>query len=212
MRAVTRIAAALAAAAALTMLTGLPAQAVPQAAPAPAAPADGRATPVAPDRERTGSPTRAAAADDGPYWLFNANSGKCLTVQNASLANNAPTLQFTCAGGAPFNEDWFLDSNDDGTYQIVNGHSGKCLTVQNASLLNEAPVVQYTCDTIAPFNERWEFIDLGQHPADHWYHIRNVNSGFCLTVKGASAANNAFGVQYACDNRVAPYNEEWQLI
>lgn len=159
MRSTMRIAAGMAAAFALTMLSVQPVQAAAPAAPA----GDGRATPVAPVRDRSGGPVRTAAAEDGPYWMFNANSGKCLTVQNASVSNGAAA-------------------------------------------------VQYTCDNVAPFNERWEFVDLGTHPADHWYHIRNAHSGLCLTIHGASTANGAFGVQYTCDDRNFPYNEEWQLL
>jgi hypothetical protein len=214
MRSTTRLAAALAAAFAATMLSGHAVQAAPApVAPAPAAPAgDGRAAPVIPDRDGRAGKSVSASQVRLPYWLFNANSGKCLTVQGASKAESARTLQFTCDSNTPFNEEWFLDANGDGTYKIVNNHSGKCLTVQSASLANGTPVIQYTCNDTAPFNERWEFVDLDEHPADHWYHIRNVHSGSCLTIHGASTANNAFGVQYTCDNRNAPYNEEWMVL
>jgi hypothetical protein len=39
--------------------------------------------------------------------LVNTQSGKCITVQNGSTANNARLLQFTCNGGA--NQLWHWD-------------------------------------------------------------------------------------------------------
>ena len=40
--------------------------------------------------------------------LVNRHSGRCLTVQNASLSNNAALLQFGCEYEAPYNEQWRL--------------------------------------------------------------------------------------------------------
>ncbi|HEX8346482.1 MAG TPA: RICIN domain-containing protein [Actinoplanes sp.] len=50
-----------------------------------------------------------ASAEDGPYWLYNAHSGKCLTVQGASTAQSARAIQHPCEGrNAPHNEEWLL--------------------------------------------------------------------------------------------------------
>jgi hypothetical protein len=184
----------------LAVLTAGPAQAEGSA---PAAPQAGT-------ERNTGGLTLAdvakrsgvsAAALAGPYHIVNRHSRKCLTVQNASLGNTAPVVQYTCESSAPYNEDWYYDAAN---LQFINGHSFKCLTVQNASLGNTAPAVQYTCDNSAPYNESW----YGQ---ENTWHIVNVHSNKCLTVKSASLGNNAPVVQYTCDNS-APYNEDWELI
>jgi endoglucanase len=44
------------------------------------------------------------AVTNNDYWVFNAASRKCLTVQNASTANNAAVLQFTC--NSPGSNEW----------------------------------------------------------------------------------------------------------
>lgn len=97
---------------------------------------------------RSHATSRAPAVDGvalqaiGPFHLRNVRSGKCLTVQNASQANGALTLQFTCANDAtpPHNDDWYLEdlNPNDPYYHIVNRHSGKCLTIQNAGTANNA--------------------------------------------------------------------------
>lgn len=47
-------------------------------------------------------------ADSGPWHVVNRHSGRCLTVQNASTANNAYALQYGCDYAAPYNEEWAL--------------------------------------------------------------------------------------------------------
>jgi hypothetical protein len=95
-----------------------------------------------------------------------------------------------------------------GPYHIENVRSGLCLTIQGASTATNALALQYTCNTTAPYNEDWWLEDLS--PGDNWYHFVNGHSGLCLTVQGASTANNARTLQYPCDYS-APYNEEWLL-
>jgi hypothetical protein len=40
------------------------------------------------------------------YHIVNRHSGKCLTIQNASTANTAQAVQYTCDHNAPYNEEW----------------------------------------------------------------------------------------------------------
>ncbi len=153
---------------------------------------------------------RSVAALSGPWHLVNIHSEKCLTVSGASTANNAGAVQYTCDFLSPHNEDWYLeDVYGSGDYwHIINAHSGKCLTVSGASLANNAGAVQYTCDLSFPYNEEWVLENVSG-PRASW-HVSNAHSGKCLTVFGASLANNAGAVQYTCDYSL-PYNEEWAI-
>ncbi|MFI9570782.1 RICIN domain-containing protein [Microbispora rosea] len=146
----------------------------------------------------------------GPFHVVNGHSNKCLTVLGAGGAENTSAVQFTCDKTYPFNEDWYLEdlSAFNKYFHIRNQHSGKCLTVLGASKAENAKVVQFTCDYTFPFNEQWYLVDLS--PADGYYHIVNRNSNKCLTVLGASGANNASAVQFTCD-KFPPYNEKWVL-
>lgn len=85
--------------------------------------------------------------------LVNADTGKCLTMQGASTANNAMAVQYDCDSSPPFNENWVIDGN-----HIVNWHSNKCLTVYYASTAENITAVQFTCENSAPFNENWRFV------------------------------------------------------
>jgi hypothetical protein len=152
-----------------------------------------------------------AAADSGPWHIVSRHSGMCLTIQGASTAQDAAALQFPCNYTSPFNEDWFLDdlSTADPYFHIVNSHSGMCLTIQGASTAQDALAIQFPCDFSPPYNEEWYFEDLST--ADPFYHIVNRHSGMCLTIQGASTAQDALAIQFPC-NYTPPFNEEWQLV
>ena len=84
---------------------------------------------------------------------------KCLTVQGASTANNAPIIQYECNMGP--NEEWFVEyketlatpSGNADFYWIENRNSFKCIVVQGAGTTDGAKLVQYDCN-LGP-NELW---------------------------------------------------------
>ncbi|MDJ1136902.1 RICIN domain-containing protein, partial [Streptomyces iconiensis] len=76
-------------------------------------------------------------------------------------------------------------------------HSGKCLTVRGASKANNATVNQYRCVSGAK-NQQWRMEMSGGDVAYASVVLRNINSGKCLTVHGASTANGAKLNQYTC--------------
>jgi hypothetical protein len=102
--------------------------------------------------------------DDSPggtnrYWIKNQTSGKCLTVQNASLSDGAPIIQYPCNLGT--NEIWQYNRYDNVTYvvtlngaihqayryKIQNVKSSLCIGVENMSTANGAKLVQSGCNT-----------------------------------------------------------------
>jgi len=105
------------------------------------------------------------AVTNSDFWTFNAASGKCLTVQNASMSNNAAIIQFSCTSGA--NERWVYDPVTCAggciienpkiingvqyrfvhSYKIRNLNSNRCITVKNASRDSGATLLQYDCNT-----------------------------------------------------------------
>ncbi|GIH08266.1 hypothetical protein Rhe02_63330 [Rhizocola hellebori] len=153
---------------------------------------------------------RSTAALSGPWHFINRHSDKCLTVSGASVANNAGAVQYTCDYSAPHNEDWYFEDvyGTGNWWHVINAHSGKCLTISGASGANNAGAVQYTCEYNSPYNEEWYVYDV--YGTGIYWHPINRNSGKCLTVSGASVANNASAVQYTCDYSL-PFNEEWAI-
>jgi hypothetical protein len=91
---------------------------------------------------------------------------------------------------------------------ITIENSGKCMNVAGASTANNAKVIQYTCVPTAT-NDKWVVVPKG-NDADGFglYWFQNVASGKCLTVAGASTANNASLIQYTC---TTGGNETWYI-
>ncbi|MFI7316938.1 RICIN domain-containing protein [Streptomyces venezuelae] len=79
---------------------------------------------------------------------------------------------------------------------VVARHSKKCLTVRGASHADNAVVNQYRC--VGAKNQRWRLEMIGGDPSLGSAVLRNINSGKCLTVHGASTAKGAKLDQYTC--------------
>src|SRR4051812_35214462 len=67
-------------------------------------------------------------AGGGYFQIVNQNSGKCLDVANASAANGANVIQYTCGGGQNQQWQWVATGS---YFQVRARHSGKCLDVVN---------------------------------------------------------------------------------
>jgi hypothetical protein len=99
------------------------------------------------------------------YYIRPLHTGKCLTVQNASTANNARVIQYDCVDNGVANEVWEpVHVQISGQYLGMywqNLNSGKCLTVLNASRTNGAALIQYDCRgwSTAPYNELWKITE-----------------------------------------------------
>ena len=133
--------------------------------------------------------------------IVNQNSGKCADVLEASTANAAEIIQYTCTGAA--NQQWELRDLGNGYYNIVARHSGKCLDVNNASTADNAPVIQYTCGTGA--NQQWRLRPVS---GTGYVEIVARHSGKCLDVSGQSTANGARIQQYDCWGGA---NQRWDV-
>jgi hypothetical protein len=85
--------------------------------------------------------SNASAAD---WQLTNAHSGRCLAVANASTANAAGVIQWTCNGGSE--QEWnFVPASGIDYYTLHNAHSGQCLAIGSASTA-QGGCVQSTAD------------------------------------------------------------------
>lgn len=71
-----------------------------------------------------------------PSPVRNAAAQQCLDVSQASLADNAPVLGWSCHGGS--NQVWSLKRLNDRSYQLVNQLSNKCLERANGQLLQRS--------------------------------------------------------------------------
>lgn len=127
----------------------------------------------------------------GPWQTLTArHSGKCADISDASLADNAAAIQWSCNRG--LNQQWWLKDAGGGYHQIVSRNSGRCLDVTAASTANGARVIQYACHSGT--NQQWQLQDTGNG------YVRLVarHSGKCLDVNAASTADGAYLIQYTC--------------
>jgi hypothetical protein len=85
------------------------------------------------------------------YLVRNVQSGKCLNIADASLADGASVIQYTC--GAQWTNEWFRlrgDTDAPDYYKLANYNSQKCINVADGSTANHARIIQYACDGYWP--------------------------------------------------------------
>jgi Ricin-type beta-trefoil lectin domain len=91
-----------------------------------------------------------------------------------------------------------------GPYQVLGIQSSKCIDVPNGAPGNNVTLEIYTCQNPATQNQLFWAEDHGGGDWEIW----NTGNGKCLTVKGASTADNAAVIQYDC---TLGSNEVWAL-
>ncbi len=102
---------------------------------------------------------------DAQQWIFaphptilyasqviNVNSGKCLSVENASTLDGADIIQWGCIVSGSAAQAWTQSWTGTGgptyyDYQLVNVGSGRCMSVENSSNANGAQIIQWNCLT-----------------------------------------------------------------
>ncbi|GGU85292.1 RICIN domain-containing protein [Lentzea flava] len=124
------------------------------------------------------------------FNVRNANSHKCLEIENSSGDDGARAQQWSCngQGGALWRQKWL----DNVRFYLVNV-SGKCLEIQNSSGDDGARAQQWTCN--------------GQ-PGSIWYTLKVpggdglelVNEGGrkCLEIQNSRTDDGARAQQWGC--------------
>jgi beta-glucosidase len=138
--------------------------------------------------------TVKAAADSGTAGPVRqvGGSGKCLNDPSGNTANGTVMNLWTCTGKT--NQRWTVVQ--DGTLRT----GGKCLSTVGDSSSNGAKLRIVTCNA-ADGAQHWLAGTDGQ--------LVNPQSGKCLDVQAASAANGAQPVIEPCANSTSQPNEHW---
>lgn len=79
--------------------------------------------------------------------------------------------------------------------QVSLGGQWLCLDVENGSLAEHVKVQQQLYSWGDSASQLWYVTDNG----NGYYKIKNMNSGKCINVTGASLADGAIVQQYTCD-------------
>lgn len=127
----------------------------------------------------------------GYETLIARHSGKCADVPGQSLLTGVALSQYTCNGGG--NQRFWFRPVGGGSYQLMTRHSSLCLT---ESALG---VTQENCGT--SIAQQWSVT-----PSGSYLLLRSRASGACLDVSGASTADSAPLITYACNGGA---NQQW---
>ncbi|MFJ9584082.1 RICIN domain-containing protein [Streptomyces acidicola] len=124
--------------------------------------------------------------------LIARHSSKCADVTSQSLWAGAQIKQYTCNGGN--NQKYWFKSVGSGYYQLMVRNSSLCVQ-ENAST-----VTQENCDSSAT-GQQWSLTTTGSY-----VNIKSRATGECLDVNGASTADSAALITYACNSGT---NQQW---
>ncbi|WP_109001101.1 RICIN domain-containing protein [Streptomyces rishiriensis] len=124
--------------------------------------------------------------------LIARHSGKCADVTSQSLWAGAQIKQYDCNGGN--NQKYWFKPVGSGYYQLIVRNSSLCVQ-ENANT-----VTQEDCSATAT-SQHWSLT-----PSGSYVNVESRASGKCLDVNGASTANSAAVITYACNGGS---NQQW---
>ncbi|MEV3854780.1 RICIN domain-containing protein [Streptomyces sp. NPDC050095] len=123
--------------------------------------------------------------------LVARHSAKCADVPDQSLLEGVAVTQYTCNGGAN-QKFWFKDLGG-GSYALVGRGSSLCLTENATNVTQE--------DCTGASGQQWTATASGGY-----WTIKARTTGECLDVNGASTADSAAIITYACNGGA---NQQW---
>ncbi|WP_240521796.1 RICIN domain-containing protein [Amycolatopsis vastitatis] len=138
----------------------------------------------------------AAVTPDGWYTVTAANSGKCVDARAAGSANGTVVQQYSC--NRTSSQEWQFQPTGDGYFRVnARTNPAAAWDVADVSAADGGLVQLWTYSGGA--NQQWQAVDEGNGR----YHFVSRNSGKCLDVPGASAADSVQLQQYSCNGTAA---------
>ncbi|MFI8387911.1 RICIN domain-containing protein [Streptomyces sp. NPDC085540] len=120
--------------------------------------------------------------------LVNANSGKCLEIENSLRTDGARVQQWTCRDMPTMR--WNLHWAGNG-WEVRNVNSGICLEIEDSQMTDGARAQQWTCHDVPTM--RWDLVK------GKWgYWLKNRNSGKCLEIEDSQMIDGARAQQWTC--------------
>jgi pectinesterase len=142
-----------------------------------------------------------APAGGGTYTIAATNSGRCIDITAGSVDNGGLLQQWGCHPEQA-NQQFRVQAQANSQFNLVNVNSTRCVDVPNGAATAGIQIHQWGCgDGLKPA-QLFTFTPSGTGT----YQIRNVASGMCLAISGASTANGAAVSQAAC---AATTNQQW---
>lgn len=116
-----------------------------------------------------------------------------MDVNEASLAQEAPVIQWACTGAS--NQQWQANFAG-GYYTLKAGHSGQCLDVFKAATAVGTGMIQWACTGAA--NQQFAL-----RPQRDGFALVARHSGLCVGISGGAGTQGARLAQLACDGSAA---------
>jgi hypothetical protein len=148
----------------------------------------------------TGQAMPAGPPPAPPGTVQSLASGKCLDLPGGQTGDGTPVIQYDCHGGA--NQQWTIDAAGDAGSRIISRMSGKCLGTDPAGAAAGGAIVQSPCGS-APA-QLWAIESAGNGAV-----LKNAANRLCLDVPGASTANGAKPIAWACNGGS---NQTWRYV
>jgi hypothetical protein len=95
------------------------------------------------------NPDGSACAPFPGAWcqLKNEWFGECISLQNASSANNTPVVMWPCGTGAGADEKWqFNVYGSSGNVQMQNYQTQHCVGIYNDNVTSGQPLIEWSCN------------------------------------------------------------------
>ncbi|WP_433888102.1 RICIN domain-containing protein [Streptomyces sp. CA-111067] len=138
----------------------------------------------------------AATIPSAPATVTSVNSGKCVDARAAATANGTAVQQYACNGSSA--QQWQFTATDSGYYRIgVSTAPSQVWDVTGVSTADSALAQLWLYG--GGSNQQWQPVQ----ESGGAFHFVNRNSGKCLDVPGASAADSVQLQQYTCNGTTA---------
>lgn len=142
-----------------------------------------------------GAAPHAQAADTLPTgWttVVNKANGKCVDARAAAATDGTAVQQYACNGTTA--QQWQLQGTDAGNVRVNSRiDASRAWDVTGVSAADNALVQLWSYS--GGLNQQWQPVAEG----GGYYHFVNRNSGKCLDVPAASAADSVQLSQYTCN-------------
>jgi hypothetical protein len=125
---------------------------------------------------------------DGTYRVASRKSRKVLDLQNGTIANGTPLVQWGWNGGN--SQKWALTHLGSGQYQVANVLSGTVMDVDNANMNNNGKIQIWTSNGLN--HQKWTATPAG----DGFFKLTAAHSGKLADVTGGSTADGATIIQW----------------
>jgi len=109
-------------------------------------------------------PATSASADDGPWYIVQVSTGRCLDAPAQwGGVNGTPMQLWDCYPPSQYNQMWTRRVRADGTFDLVNVASQRCLDAPAQwAGADGSPIQLWDCYPPSQTNQLWRMMAGGR--------------------------------------------------